>query len=173
VAAAAGIAAAVIAFGGASGGGSLPDGTQTFSESDHTHVTGSVQYDRVPPAGGAHNPVPQNCGVYGQPIPNENAVHSLEHGTVWITYRPDLPGSQVATLRRLAVSDYVGPQRYVLLSPYPGLPAPIVASAWGAQLRLQQASDQRLNAFVKHYARGSQGGEQGGPCSGGSGVPME
>jgi hypothetical protein len=170
----AGVAAAAIAY--ASGNataatGSPPPGTQTFAENDHAHVSGTVPYDRVPPAGGPHNPVPLNCGVYTQPVPNENAVHSLEHGAVWITYQPTLSADQIAILRQLATSNYVGTQRYLILSPYPGLPSPIVASAWGAQLRVDQATDSRLADFIHHFAGGGQGGEKGAECSGGVGNP--
>lgn len=171
----AGLLTAAIALSGvfATGGSSsLPAGTQTFDEPDHAHVSGTVSYDRVPPAGGAHNPVQLNCGVYTQPVPNENAVHSLEHGAVWITYQPTLPADQVAALSQLVTSSYVGTERYLILSPYAGLPSPIVASAWGAQLAVDQASDSRLGDFIHHFAGGGQGGEQGGACTGGVGSPV-
>jgi hypothetical protein len=170
-----GVTVAAIAFGvgfATTGSGSLPPGTQTFAESDHAHVSGTVTYDRVPPAGGAHNPVQLNCGVYTQAVPNENAVHSLEHGAVWITYRPNLLADQVAVLQRLVKSNYVGTEKYLILSPYPGLPSPIVASAWGAQLSVDAASDSRLADFIHHFAGGGQGGEPGGPCTGGVGNPV-
>lgn len=166
------IALAVVA---SSGGGSapLPKGTAVFSETNHQHVTGTVHYNRTPPAGGPHNAVWLNCGVYAQPVPNENAVHSLEHGAVWITYRPTLSSSSgVAQLQQFVESHYAGDQRYLVLSPYPGLPVPVVASAWGAQLRLKGPGDPRLAAFVSHFAGGGQGGEQGGPCTGGTGNPI-
>ena len=130
-----GIAAiAFVAAGSTAGPGSLPSGTQVFAENDHSHVSGAVTYDRVPPAGGAHNAIPLNCGVYTEAVPNENAVHSLEHGAVWITYQPTLSADQVAILQQVATSNYVGIERYVIVSPYAGLASPIVASAWGAQL---------------------------------------
>jgi Protein of unknown function (DUF3105) len=55
---------------------------------------------------------------------DETAVQSMEHGVVWVIYRPDLPGEQVEVLCGLA-----GGKSLVLLSPYPGLPSPVVASA--------------------------------------------
>lgn len=166
------VVAAVLLLAGGSASGAPPAGTKVFSEPTHTHTTGSVHYDHVPPAGGAHNPVPLNCGVYAEPVPNVNAVHSLEHGAVWVTYRPSLSVSDVLSLRSVVQSHFVGSQLYVILSPYPGLPAPVVATAWGAQLRLQSATDPRLVAFIKYYAGGGQGGEQGAPCTGGTGTPL-
>ena len=151
----------------------LPAGTQTFPEPNHQHVTGNVQYDRTPPAGGAHSAVWLNCGIYDQPVPNPNAVHSLEHGAVWVTYQPSLPQAEVSALRSLVQSKYRGTQRYLILSPYPGDPAPIVVSAWGAQLRLQSQSDPRLAQFIGHFEGGGQGGEPGGPCTGGTGTPLD
>ena len=160
--------------GGAAGsnGAPLPSGAVTFAESDHRHVTGAVTYDHVPPAGGAHNATPLNCGIYTQPVNDTNAVHSLEHGAVWITYQPDLAASAVAQLQSFAKSHYLGDQRYLVLSPYPGIPSPIVASAWGAQIQLDGPSDPRLEQFVKHFQGGGQGGEPGGPCTGGTGSPV-
>ena len=131
------------------------------------HVTGAVTYQQTPPAGGPHASVWQNCGIYTSPVPNENAVHSLEHGAIWITYRPDLPANQLSDLR----ADVAG-QPYGLLSPYPGLPAPVVATVWGVQLKLQNAADPDLKAFIAKYADGSKAPEPGGECTGGIGTPQ-
>ncbi len=130
------------------------------------HTDGVVDYAQTPPAGGEHNPVWQNCGFYGEPVANENAVHSLEHGAVWITYSPDLPQDQVDQLRDLAHS-----QTYILVSPYPDLPSPVVASAWGKQLRLESAGDPDLERFVRAYRQGPQTPEPGAVCTGGIGQP--
>ena len=59
------------------------------------------------------------------------------------------------------ISHYDGPNRYLLLSPYPGQHAPVVATAWGAQLSLDSVSDPRLLAFLEHYIGGNQGGREG------------
>jgi hypothetical protein len=91
---------------------------------------------------------------------------------VWITYQPNLPTDQVAALQQLVTSNYVGTERYLILSPYGGIPSPIVASAWGYQLGVNQASDPRLLQFIQRFAGGNQGGEPGGPCTGGVGSPI-
>jgi len=90
----------------------------------------------------------------------------MEHGTVWITYRPSLPKDQVEKIRNLVQN-----QTYMLASPYPNLPAPVVASAWGKQLKLGSANDPRLEQFVSAYRQGPQTPEPGAPCTGGVGSP--
>ena len=77
------------------------EGVQT-SPAEQGHIDGPVNYPQVPPVGGLHNPIWQACGFYDQPIQNEKAVHSLEHGGIWITHRPDLPAAEIATLAALA-----------------------------------------------------------------------
>ena len=166
--------AAVIALGvvlivisaGGSEPATEPPGVQTFEVPGAEHVTTQVEYEQVPPVGGNHNPVWQNCGYYSEPIDSEFGVHSLEHGAVWITYRPDLPEDEVDTLK-----DRAG-RSYVLVSPWEGeLPAPVVASAWGKQLPLESASDPALAQFVDYFAAGPQTPEPGAACNGGVGNP--
>ena len=125
-----------------------------------------------PSAGGNHSPILLKCGIYTSPVANENAVHDLEHGAVWITYRTDLASADVKQLTAFARSKNRGESDpHLLLSPYPGLPAPVVASAWGKQLRLASVGDQRMQAFVNKYERGPQTPEPGATCAGGTGTP--
>ena len=131
------------------------------------HVDSNVTYAQTPPVGGTHNPTWQNCGIYAEPIRKELGVHSMEHGAVWITYRPDLPAAAVDTLRALLRG-----WPYALLSPYPDLPSPVVASAWGVQMRVESAGDPRLGAFLSRYVNGMQTPEPGAPCTGGVGKPI-
>jgi hypothetical protein len=143
-----------------------PDGVESFDVVGRTHVQLAVSYPETPPVGGPHAPIWQNCGFYDSPIANENAVHSMEHGAVWITYRQDLPPDQVDALRQFPQG-----HTHVLVSPFPDLFAPVVASAWGRQLRLDSADDPRLDQFVRAFQRGPQTPERGAPCSGGVGEP--
>ena len=127
------------------------------------HDAGPLSYIENPPMGGPHNVVWQNCGIYTAPIHNEHAVHSMEHGAVWITYRPDLPSDQVERLRALASDDFL------LLSPYPGLAQPVVASAWNRQLTFERADDPGLPAFIGRFKNNPETTpEFGALCSGGT-----
>ncbi len=128
------------------------------------HKFGTIKYAVNPPVGGDHNPNWMRCSgdVYNGQIPSENAVHSLEHGAVWITYRPDLPQSQVDVLK-----GKVQGNDFMLMSQYPGLDSPISLQAWGFQLKVQNASDKRIDQFIQ-YLRQNAAMEPNTPCSTGS-----
>jgi hypothetical protein len=135
-------------------------GVETFEVTSREHTTEPVDYPQDPPVGGPHNPVWQKCEVYEAPVQKEMAVHSIEHGAVWITYQPDLPDAD-----RKALEDLAKDQPYVLVSPYPGLKDKAVASAWGVQLRVDDVHDRRLAEFIARYA--GHGPEPGANCASG------
>lgn len=139
-------------------------GLEEFDDLSRNHVTTAVDYPQTPAVGGDHAPVWTNCGTYTQPVEPTQAVHSLEHGAVWIGYDPTLPAQQMETLTRFA-----GPTSYVLVSPVKGMAAPVTASAWGKQLAVKSADDPRLAAFVAKYEQGPQTPEPGAACTGGVG----
>ncbi|MCA9879345.1 MAG: DUF3105 domain-containing protein [Thermomicrobiales bacterium] len=145
----------------------VPEGIQTFNYQGAQHSEGPVTYTEHPPAGGVHNPVWQNCGYYAAPVPNETAVHSLEHGAVWITYQPDLPADQVQKLKEMAEA-----QSYILVSPMDDLPAPVVASAWNQQLQLTGADDPGLEQFIRLFRLSKDAPEPGAACAGGSSATL-
>jgi hypothetical protein len=118
-----------------------------------------ILYEQIPPVGGVHKGLWQNCGFYGEYIDNARGVHALEHGAVWITYDPDLPQDQIDHLESLT------DQQFVLVSPYPGMDAPVVASVWGKQIKLDGAFDDRLEPFINRYRKNPDNSpEQQGIC---------
>lgn len=138
------------------------DGVQAFADLTRNHVQTAVDYPQEPGVGGDHAAVWTNCGVYTEPINEQSAVHSLEHGAVWLTYQPDLPASDVATLTALAQD-----KPYVLLSPDKDQSTPVTATAWGTQLTLPNANDTRIPAFIRAYAQSPNAPEPGASCAGG------
>lgn len=135
---------------------------------DQGHTVAKIDYSQMPPPGGIHNPEWQNCGIYDAPVQAINAAHSLEHGAVWIAYKPDVAPAAIESLRGL-----VRGMPYTLLSPMPEASAPIVAAAWGLRLEATDASDPRLAQFVTKFANGPQAPELGASCSGAKGQPVE
>lgn len=144
-----------------------PEGVVDIDETSRNHVQGEVAYDTDPPAGGDHNATWLNCGFYDEPVPNENAVHSLEHGAVWIQYADDLDDATVQRIRE-ATDD----EPYLLASPFADIDSPIVLSAWGKQLRIDDLDDPRFEQFLESYVRGPQTPEPGAACTGGTGEPV-
>ena len=138
------------------------DGEQDYPDQSRNHTREAVSYPRTPATGGDHAPVWTNCGIYTTPVEQTRAVHSLEHGAVWLTYRPGLAADQLAELTALA-----GKQDYLLLSPVAEQTSPIVATAWGKQLAVDSGSDERLAPFIKKYSQGPQTPEPGAVCTGG------
>ena len=137
---------------------------ETWDITDRAHTTKDVAYAQDPPAGGAHAPIWLDCGVYDEPVREENAVHDLEHGTVWITHDPDLADDDVEALARQLPDNGI-------MSPRQGLPSPVVVTVWGAQLQLDGADDGRLGLFLEEYGDGHTAPEFGVSCQGGTPDP--
>lgn len=137
-------------------------GVQTWSNLSRNHVTTPVNYPQTPPVGGDHNPVWLNCmgTVYDKPVQNENAVHSLEHGAVWVTYNAKATPDDIK-----ALSDKVKATTYSLMSPYPTEKGTITLTAWGTQLIVDSAKDPRVDEFFTKYVQGPQTQEPGASCS--------
>lgn len=145
------------------------DGVVTYQDLSQRHL-GKGEYDitypQSPPVGGAHSGVWLKCQAYTAELPKVNAVHSLEHGAVWITY---LPGTSAAVVGQL--DQLVGLNtEYVMVSPYAGQDSPIILTAWGAQLKVRLPSDPRITEFVRAYA--GRGPENGVTCAS-SGATLE
>ena len=137
---------------------------ETWEITDRAHTMDNVTYPQDPPAGGAHAPIWLACGVYDEPVREENAVHDLEHGTVWITHDPGLSDGDRAMLADQLPDNGI-------MSPREGLPSPVVVTVWGAQLQLDGADDRRLALFLEEYGDGHTAPEFGVSCRGGTPSP--
>ncbi|MFF3684300.1 DUF3105 domain-containing protein [Streptomyces sp. NPDC002187] len=128
------------------------------------HVKTQVKYPMKPPVGGDHNEVWMNCNgdVYKEAVPDMNAVHSLEHGAVWVTYTDKVSKADVDKL-----GDRVKSTPYSLMSPYKDQKGAIMLSAWGKQVAVDSADDPRVGQFFTKYVNGPQTPEKGAACTGG------
>lgn len=128
------------------------------------HVETPVKYEMNPPVGGDHHPRWMNCNgdVYKNPLPEVNAVHSLEHGAVWVTYNEKADKADVEKL-----AGTVSKTPYTLMSPDKEQAGTIMLSAWGKQLTVDKADDPRVAQFFTKYVQGPQTPEPGAACTNG------
>lgn len=141
------------------------DGVKTWQGTlGRTHVTKTVHYPTVPPVGGDHAAIWQNCNgdVYTKALNDMNAVHSLEHGAVWVTYNAKAAKSDVE-----ALAAKVKKTPYTLMSPDDKQADPIMLTAWGHQRTVTGASDANVDKFFAKYVQGEQTPEPGAACTGG------
>ena len=126
------------------------------------HIDGDIEYDELLPPGGPHNPIWQTCGFYDGIIRTENAVHSMEHGVVWLTYRSDIDSGDLDTIAGFGEN-----RAKVLVSEQPLQTSPIVATAWGYQYEAQSAADEGLLRFIAELEGSPDAPEPGATCAGG------
>jgi hypothetical protein len=141
------------------------DGVKTWKGTlSRNHVAKDVKYPSEPPVGGDHNQVWMNCNgdVYTKELKNEHAVHSLEHGAVWVTYTSK---ADKADVEKLAAKVKKTP--YTLMSPDEKQADPIMLSAWGHQRTVTGADDPNVDKFFEKYVQGDQTPEKGAACQGG------
>jgi hypothetical protein len=145
-------------------------GEQTWNTGKlgYKHVKGTVAYPMNPPVGGNHSQDWMDCDgdIYDKPIRNENAVHSLEHGAVWITYNNKADDADIK-----ALAEKVTKTPYTLMSPVNDQHGTITLSAWGHQLRVSTAHDSRIEEFISTYVQGPQTPEPGAACTNGLAAP--
>jgi hypothetical protein len=134
-------------------------GVQSFSGLSRNHIATDLAPTTLPPTGGDHAANWTECGIYTSPVDTSMSVHSLEHGAAWISYQTKLPKDQIKTLE-----SFVTPNSYRLIAPYDNLASPIVLSAWGKQLSVDNASDSRIAVFLKAFTQGPDTPEPGAPC---------
>ena len=117
-----------------------------FASSAHVASASELQIPvGVPPAGGPHYVNPLPGGVYTEPIDDGRVIHSLEHGLVWITYKP----GAISDAQLKAVTDLAeGRKRDIVLSPRPDNKDALVVVSWGRRLILKPDDIKTLKDFI-------------------------
>jgi hypothetical protein len=119
----------------------------SYPAGQHVQANQRVAYTSFPPFGGAHDQYWATCSggyVYKVAVRNENMVHALEHGAVWIAYNPTLVTG--ANLQKLV--DRVQGHDGMMLSPYPNLDHAVSIQSWGHQVRVDSVTDVRIDEFI-------------------------
>ena len=117
-----------------------------FASTAHVASAAELQIPPgVPPAGGPHYVNPLPGGVYTEPIDDGRVIHSLEHGLVWITYKP----GAISDAELKAVTEIAKDRtRDIVLSPRPDNKDTLVVVSWGRRLVLKADDTKTLNTFI-------------------------
>jgi hypothetical protein len=136
------------------------EGVETERIGPYDHLVGDVSYDDPVPSGGDHLFAPYwlTCGVYDGEVPPVLAVHSLEHGAVWIALGPEATPDD-----RAAASELAEGQK-VIVSDVEDLEAPVELVSWGRRLTLESADDPRAEQFVDAFVDASDAPEATSSC---------
>lgn len=113
---------------------------------NHVAEGTKVEYKANPPASGDHYGVPANWGVYDHEIPDEAAVHNLEHGGVWINYKPEIPETAKEKLIEIAKSG-----SKIILTPRSKNDSLIAVVSWGRIYKTESFNEETIRNFVLKY----------------------
>ena len=124
---------------------------------DHTEEP--VSYEMTPPVQGFHSSTPAPCGVHGSPVPDENLVHSLEHGAVALLFDPTKATPEDIKELEAVASDA---DENVLSAPYEGMEAAFAIASWGERMDLDELDVAAANEYIEAFA--GKGPEAGQTC---------
>ncbi len=121
------------------------------------HIETGVEYEPYntnPPTSGAHygDPMqPATAGFYEAARPDENLVHSLEHGYVIIWYDCAQVTEQECEDIQTGLKQVIDATASykIIVMPRENMEAPIIATSWGMMYKQETLDRDKLVAFVK------------------------
>jgi hypothetical protein len=100
-------------------------------------------YNSNPPTSGAHaGPLP--WGFSEQEVADEDAIHNLEHGGIWISYK-GLDQQSIDTLREIARENSLS----VVVSPREANDSPVAVASWGRLTKLDNVDWETIVEFIR------------------------
>ncbi len=128
----------------------VPDRSQTYEiqSRDHIEVGAShPPYNSNPPTGGWHYANPADIGFYTTQLPDEQLVHNLEHGQIWLSFRDADDTAAIDVLRAVQARQ----PGAVIVTHRPENPARIAVASWGQLLLLDEPDVDQMVAFITRY----------------------
>lgn len=121
-------------------------------QADHgrEHVNSQKYGGDQPPTSGAHaNPV--TWGVYDTEVRDDQTIHNMEHGGVYISYQPSLPKEQVEKLTSLLSEPFIDPKfqpKKIVLAPRAANKSPIELSSWRRSEALASYDQDKIEDYI-------------------------
>ncbi len=103
-------------------------------------------YHTNPPVSGWHYGKPAEWGIYDQELSDQQLIHNLEHGGIWISYKPSTtPPEVVENLKKVAGQF----RSKVILTPREANNDMIALAAWGRLDKFDYFDEERIVKFIK------------------------
>ncbi len=119
---------------------------QEIENQGQGHINpGTLQpYNSNPPTSGPHYAQAANWGVYSNPLEDEQAVHNLEHGGIWISYK-DIDEETKTLLENIAKAN----RGSVIMSPRPNNDSKIAIASWTRLEKLESYDEAKILEFIR------------------------
>ncbi|MFZ2522776.1 MAG: DUF3105 domain-containing protein [Minisyncoccia bacterium] len=118
----------------------------TILGQEHISIGAShAPYNSNPPTSGPHYVQPAEWGVYQDELPDEQLIHNLEHGGIWISYK-GIDDETKSKIEALVKSYPVG----LVITPRLANDSPITLASWGRLLKLDDFDEEKIKEFLKN-----------------------
>ena len=121
------------------------------SDQGQEHVAPGHQfvYNSNPPTSGPHFASPAEWGVYREELPDQTFIHNLEHGGIWISYKPGVPDD----VREKLEGFYQTWGRKIIVAPRAKNDSDVALAAWNHldAFNLSEFSEERVERFIKAF----------------------
>ena len=105
-----------------------------------------MNYDTNPPTSGDHLAQAENWGVYEKEIDDKAAVHGLEHGGIWISYK-EITDDEKAALEEIGKQN----SQSAIVSPRLANDVKIAIVSWGRMMKLESADKALIQKYIDTY----------------------
>ena len=116
---------------------------------EHVGATHQHTYSSNPPTSGPHFPSTAEWGIYKEELPDETIIHNLEHGGIWISYKPDIKPE----IKKKLEDFYDKWGRKVIVTPRLKNDSDIALAAWTRldKFSATEYSEERIEKFIRAY----------------------
>jgi len=131
---------------------SIPDTSTRYPSQGQDHIAvgqAHPAYNSNPPTSGWHYINPAAWGVYTETLPDEQLIHNLEHGGIWMSYQDPTDQTIINDLLDIA-SRFPS---HIIVEPRPANDSPVAVAAWGQLLKMDTVDKETIYAFIRRYRK--------------------
>ncbi len=127
---------------------SLEGKVEEFKIEGVNHISSkeTVLYKTNPPTSGPHWSTPADWRFYDKELPDEQLVHNLEHGGIWITYK-DLDKGSINKLKSIAKNN----NNSVVITKRDENEDSVVVASWGRMMKLVEVDKALIQKYIDTY----------------------